>query len=694
MRWQGSPPVTTPHSEFSHPKYRPDIDGLRAVAVLSVVVFHAFPGAIRGGFTGVDVFFVISGFLISTIIFENLAQGTFSFATFYARRIKRIFPALLLVLAASLAFGWFALFSQEYQQLGRHVAAGAGFVANLVLWGEAGYFDNSAETKPMLHLWSLGVEEQFYIVWPLVVWLAWRLRLRLGLIALVVAALSFALSVKGVKSDAVAAFYSPLTRFWELLFGTVLAWLVLEGKKAASPGGTGPWQRLAGFLAGDRRAGHALSDALSVGGLLLLVLGFWGIRKSFSFPGAWALLPVLGATLIIAAGPQAWVNRTLLSHKLAVWFGLISFPLYLWHWPLLSFARVVQGEAPSAGVRIALVALAVALAWLTYKLVERRVRGGSRDAVKVGVLVVLAVLLGVFGYTADREQGYPLRAYNQKFVSYKDSIKVPDRAAECFEIPYAYRKPEAWYCHLGPLDAPVKYFAYGDSHALSLLPALEKFAQDTRVAMKFTGTSGCPSLVGLQSLRGQALVEKYNCRALNDRVFEYVKASGIENVILINRWTYYSGSIPRPPEFNPVARDPGKPIDGAGVTQAASRADLAWAIHNTVSRYAQIGVRVIFVEDIPQQTFEPVDVLRKGRAVEAEYLRLSVKREEHEANQKWVNEVIRGTGAKVINFDDILCQQQVCPLVGDGKFWYSDDDHLSVEGAMKVYPRLAERLRQ
>ncbi|MES2481134.1 MAG: acyltransferase, partial [Pseudomonadota bacterium] len=310
------------------------------MAVLSVVVFHAFPGAIWGGFIGVDVFFVISGFLISTIIFENLAQGTFSFTTFYARRIKRIFPALLLVLAASLAFGWFALFSQEYQQLGRHIAAGAGFVANLVLRGEAGYFDNSAETKPMLHLWSLGVEEQFYIVWPLVVWLAWRLRLRLGLITLVMAALSFALCVKGVRSDAVAAFYSPLTRFWELLFGTLLAWLMLEGKKAESPGAGTPWQRLAGFLAGDRRAGHTLSDALSFGGLLLLVVGFWGIRKSFSFPGAWALLPVLGATLIIAAGPQAWVNRTLLSHRLAVWFGLISFPLYLWHWPLLSFARV------------------------------------------------------------------------------------------------------------------------------------------------------------------------------------------------------------------------------------------------------------------------------------------------------------------------------------------------------------------
>jgi peptidoglycan/LPS O-acetylase OafA/YrhL len=166
---------------LSHPKYRADIDGLRAIAVLSVVAFHAFPGSLRGGFIGVDVFFVISGFLISTIVFENLDSGTFSFATFYSRRIRRIFPALFLVLLASLAFGWFALLADEYAQLGKHVAAGTGFVSNLVLWGEAGYFDNSADTKPLLHLWSLGIEEQFYILWPLLLWLASRAsRLLLG----------------------------------------------------------------------------------------------------------------------------------------------------------------------------------------------------------------------------------------------------------------------------------------------------------------------------------------------------------------------------------------------------------------------------------------------------------------------------------------------------------------------------------
>jgi peptidoglycan/LPS O-acetylase OafA/YrhL len=222
--------IHKPH--LSHPKYRPDIDGLRAFAVLAVVAFHAFPNWIRGGFIGVDVFFVISGYLISTIIFENLDKGTFSFTEFYARRIKRIFPALLLVLIACFTFGWFTLLADAYKQLGKHIAAGAGFISNFTLWDEAGYFDNSTETKPLLHLWSLGIEEQFYIVWPLLIWFAWKRKFNLLTITIVVAIASFILNIKGIQHDLVATFYSPQTRFWELLSGSLLAWVTLYKKDA------------------------------------------------------------------------------------------------------------------------------------------------------------------------------------------------------------------------------------------------------------------------------------------------------------------------------------------------------------------------------------------------------------------------------------------------------------------------------
>ena len=183
--------IGTKTIHFSHPKYRPDIDGLRALAVLAVVAFHAFPAYVKGGFIGVDVFFVISGYLISTIIFKNLDKGTFTFSEFYARRIKRLFPALTLVLVACFIFGWFALLPFEFMQLGKHIASGAGFISNIIFWNEAGYFDNAADTKPLLHLWSLGIEEQFYIFWPLILWFAWMQRFDFLLITVIITIISF-----------------------------------------------------------------------------------------------------------------------------------------------------------------------------------------------------------------------------------------------------------------------------------------------------------------------------------------------------------------------------------------------------------------------------------------------------------------------------------------------------------------------
>jgi len=396
---------------LSHPKYRPDIDGLRAIAVLSVVAFHVFPVSIRGGFIGVDVFFVISGFLISTIIFENLDRGTFNFYEFYARRIKRIFPALLLVFLATYILGWFTLLADEYKQLGRHISAGTAFLSNFLLWSEAGYFDNLAETKPLLHLWSLGIEEQFYIVWPFILWFTWKQRLNLLTLTIVLALVSFFLNVKGVNKDEIAAFYSPQTRFWELLSGSVLAWLALYNRdwfffyRLRIDG----WIAKAVYRERVETNGILLNNSTSIFGFLFLVYGFLKITKDVSFPGNWALFPVLGTVLVISAGPKAWVNRCILSNKILIWFGVISFPLYLWHWPLLSFARIIEGETPGFGVRIAIVSLSVLLAWLTYKLVECPLRFGHYNKVKVVGLVTIMAIFGGIGYMTYDRNGLTFR---------------------------------------------------------------------------------------------------------------------------------------------------------------------------------------------------------------------------------------------------------------------------------------------
>ena len=375
--------------ELTHPKYRPDIDGLRAISVLSVIGFHAFPGWLRDGFVGVDIFFVISGFLISTIIFENLERGSFSFREFYRRRIKRIFPALAVVLATCLIFGWFELLADEYEALGRHVAAGVGFVSNYLLWSENGYFDAAAETKPLLHLWSLGIEEQFYIVWPFLLWLAWRQKISLVVVIGAIAALSFGLNVWRVHGDTAASFYSPQTRFWELLVGAALAYLAV-------------------FKADTLRTfvSPRNSQFLSLGGVALLAICFVLVSSDREFPGWWALLPTMSAALLLAAGMQGWVNRRILSNPVLVWFGLISFPLYLWHWPLLSFLRIVVNK-PDPAQRLAAIAISIILAWLTYRAVERPIRFGAHKFEPAYALAGALLLIGSAGYTSVLQNGFP-----------------------------------------------------------------------------------------------------------------------------------------------------------------------------------------------------------------------------------------------------------------------------------------------
>ncbi len=337
--------------------YRSDIDGLRALGVLAVIGFHAFPGIIPGGFVGVDVFFVISGFLISSILLKETDQKTFSLARFYARRIKRIFPALILVLASCLVAGWLVLLSDEFKMLGQHVAAATVFGSNFWLWKEVGYFDVEAELKPLLHLWSLAIEEQFYVVWPLLLFFFTRYRRYLPLLIGLTAAISFASCQ--IQDTQAAMFYFPQNRAWELLLGALLA--------------CAPSLHLA---LSERSAVRA--NLLSSTGILLIVIAITKLDKHSVFPGWLALLPTLGVVLIIAAGNRAWINQHILGSQPVVWIGLISYPLYLWHWPLLTFARIIEGGEPSPQIRIIALVVSAVLSCITYLLIERRLRTGGK----------------------------------------------------------------------------------------------------------------------------------------------------------------------------------------------------------------------------------------------------------------------------------------------------------------------------
>jgi peptidoglycan/LPS O-acetylase OafA/YrhL len=651
--------------QLLRPKYRADIDGLRAVAVLAVVGFHAFPGIFAGGFVGVDIFFVISGFLISTILFENFAAGRFSFIEFYRRRIRRIFPALTIVLAASLAIGWFTLLADEYQQLGKHVAAGAGFVSNIVLWNESGYFDSAASLKPLLHLWSLGVEEQFYLLFPLLLWIGWRARANLLGVSVGVAIVSFALNLVALQRDPVGDFYSPGTRFWELMIGAILAYRMT--KSPAETNGAA-WR--------------------STAGMLLIGAGVVGTRGQTRFPGWWALLPTLGTAALIAAGPQGWFNRVVLRRPSLVALGLISYPLYLWHHVLLTFARITYAAVPAPAFRIGLVALSVVLAWLTYKLIEQPFRFGHRVHARTAIPLAGMMVVGVLGYGVLSGGGLPGRAFAVKFDAYaKTAISTP-REKDCFDIPYAHNTTGDWYCRLGDASGQPQIFAFGDSHALSLVPVLERYGRESRAGILFTAGSGCAPLLGVQSVRDPVAMQRLDCRALHQRVFDYVRANSIRTVLLIARWTLYTGDDTG--ELNPLTTD-----NATTVTIESSRRTFETAVRNTVAAYHQIGTRVVLFEDSPQQPLSPRDALRRSSLSDESINTFAVPLSAHLAAQRWTSGVLSshaGNGTIVLNFDDVLCDNRVCPFAKNGGLLYFDDDHLSVDGALLLYPSLSRGL--
>ena len=649
--------MSLPH--LSHPKYRRDIDGLRAVAVLSVVAFHAFPEWIKGGFIGVDVFFVISGYLISTIIYENLDRGTFSFTEFYLRRVKRIFPALLLVLVFCYAFGWFSLLGDEYMQLGKHIAGGAGFVSNLVLWSESGYFDNAADTKPLLHLWSLGVEEQFYIVWPLLLWFSYRVRLDLLSIGILVALLSFGLNLHQVKVDAIADFYSPQTRFWELMLGSILAWVTLYKPN---------------FTAANAPRLERWSSTMSVVAALLLAFGFWHIDKRLGFPGKWALVPVLSAVLLIFAGPGAWVNRVILSNRIAVWIGLISFPLYLWHWPLLTYARIIHSKVPAAPVRGAIVLASIVLAWLTYRLVERPVRLGRRAGFKVAALVALMPVVGVVGYDTFVRYGLAFR----EVVKINTSIATGNDGGPGVELVHDCGLSETdkalfFGCFKDP-RGPVKYALLGDSKAGALWPGVVR-TSSAAGRWLLIGDNG-PGGGSVPILSDNRIFNPY--RTVATSMVNAAVANPDIRVVVIATSARAMFSL----EHDYTIED--LPTNNNGDAVAAG-------LRNTVEKIVRARKKVVLVVDNPTLAhpedclgrITSIPVVNKLFVAENEKCRISLDRQ-LQLSQKYRSVL---EDVRAVFTDDValfetakyLCDDVTgyCGMRKDGRFLYGHTDHIS-----------------
>ncbi|MEM5311998.1 acyltransferase family protein [Paraburkholderia sp. JHI869] len=499
-----SPNRAATRSVATH-EYRPHVDGLRAIAVMGVILFHAFPSRMAGGFIGVDVFFVISGYLITTIILTNLEREKFSITDFYGKRIRRIFPALLLVLLFCASAGWLVLLRDEYRQLGKHIIGGTSFVQNFVLWGESGYFDGDHEAKPLLHLWSLAVEEQYYIFWPLLLSYAWTHRWRFTVMNGVIIVVSFGLSVWLAFRDPVAAFYSPLSRFWELMVGGSLAYAALHRSDLVGRYG----------------------NLLCVLGMGLLLSGFMLTNHERAFPGFWALLPTLGTFLVIAAGSGAWINRTILSSRPVVTCGLISYPLYLWHWPLLSFAHFVWPDNGHA-TKIAVVLLSILLAWLTHRFVEKKIRW-HRSANRTALLLSAGLVLMLVGGVVIKDA-----LIKPRF----DAVNLATRTGWDF---LASRTPDGQVRDgIYPLheDRKATTLFLGDSHVAQYAERIydDEERNASRNGAIFAVAAACPPI---PHVFDQSLPADSGCWSVRREALAKAANSRITAVVIGGYWSYY-----------------------------------------------------------------------------------------------------------------------------------------------------------
>ena len=664
------------HAESTH---RSDIEGLRGVAVLAVVAVHAWPEALRGGFVGVDIFFVLSGYLITGLMLGALAQGRFSLADFYRRRVLRLFPALCAVLIFCAVAAVFT-FPSEARQIGKHIVASALFASNLALWQEAGYFDASSESKPLLHLWSLGIEEQFYLLWPLLLPAAWRWRrqapqLMLALVLGLMVA-SFVLNVIWVVPKAKGTFFLLPTRAWELLMGAALA-IQQQGHGVPALG------TLARRLSASR-LGPLMHDGLAVGGALLIAAAFVLLDKRSVFPGWWALLPTIGTMLLLVAGGRAWVNRQVLSHPVLLFYGRISYPLYLWHWPLLVFPVLLGWELDHA-LRVAVLAASVGLSALTTEYIEAPIRFGRHRYRHRHRLHQSApwALGGVMAGTAVA--GLVLMLSDGLVGSYPRSVQEIARADFAFDFggyrshrcflhleqgPQAYA-PECWPAASAqktehqPEQQPLTLL-WGDSHAAALYPGLEGAltgavagAGQRPFLAQFT-KARCPPVAALPALASR------HCREANEHVLALVRARVPDTVVLGGYWSLYA-------------------------EDADASTALMASLRSTVTQLQALGVRhVVVLGQLPTWTMPLPRVLlreweRQGSVPERTLAALDRRAWAMDAG---VRLAVAGTAAVFVSPFDQLCNAQGClvsqTVDGVSRPLVYDESHLTVAGSMAL----------
>lgn len=646
-------------SRPSRPGYRPDIDGLRAVAVMGVVFYHYGFWQVPGGFVGVDVFFVISGFLITGIVHGEMIEHRFSIRRFYERRIKRIFPALFAVLAVATVAAWELLFPVDFEAYAKSLIATAFFSANFEFWHEVGYFDLAAAQKPLLHLWTIAVEEQFYLLFPAVLLLIGTTSRRMLLaVTGMLFALSLMFSIWAVDHAPATAFYLLPSRFWELLLGALLA----LAPRPALP----RWTR----------------EALAVAGAVLIGWAFWTYQSWMPFPGVAALAPCLATAMLILAGEHGNTISSALSRKPAVAVGLISYSLYLWHWPIYVFTRIALNRALLPWETWACIALSVALAAFSYRYVEQPLRRRvaiSRHPLFAGAAAAVAVT-ALFGAAVASARGVPQRLRPEIRKILAEERNHEPRMDICFGLT-AHDVRHGRLCRIGSTNVgEPSFLLWGDSHADALLPAVQKVAREHDRAGLFAGTDSCAPLLGV------VRPDMPKCKPFNDAVAKVALRPQIKEVILDARWSKNAYGDAR-------GEGPGRiyPYDsqGAGVDRASTEAVFYRGLERTVSLLAHAGKQVVIIASVPEASYSVPRVMAHMR-MDGDMRAPSVSLKHYLKHQTFVFGAMKRMktkyGATVLYPYQILCATGRCELALDDRPLYRDGHHLSVFGAMQLTP--------
>ncbi len=661
-----------PTSDFN---YRADIDGLRAVAVVLVLLFHAGLG-FSGGFVGVDVFFVISGYLITGLILKEQQAGSFRIAEFWARRIRRIVPAVTVVVAATLVAGAVMLLPSDFEDLAKSAAAQQLISSNLFFWKQTGYFDGPAELKPLLHTWSLAVEEQFYLAYPVMLVIARRWPRRFLALALIAGTIvSFGICEYVVRWDQSAAFFLLPTRAWEMLLGGAVCVVPMSGKQAT-------W----------------LTNLLSWVGFACILGSAWCFDASTRFPGAAALLPCLGAALLIHANSQdpGWLGRRL-SARPVVFVGRLSYSLYLWHWPLLVFARHGLGEELSAAARMLVLVASFALAYLSWRFVETPFRSPRLgkfswrpyQAMAVSGTALLAVSLAVV-----TTAGMPLR-FSTDVLQYDTTANVAPHAefevaasvAARGDFPVLGRDSQAGL-HAGlEAEARIDCLVWGDSHAMVLGQLSREIAVDSNLRCAFATRSGIAPLLGVWSEKSG----RQQSAQWSDDVLRFVEAREIRNVILVARWSYYvDADHPSRAAVDQVSIDVPSPRSKASRVQRSKQA-LCRGLNRTIDRLTSRGIKVWIMWEVPCQSRNPNRAFART-AMFGTPRPVGDSRRQHRLRQQNVRDAflqLRNENFTLLDpsthcFDDAGNSK----IADAGGSFYWDDDHLTGHGAETLLRKL------